>query len=128
MSFFGKYPVSDNMGELEIRVEGLYLAFSYCYNGSAAPSRLVIYRGPKALSLGIPVPDGAFLRLRKKLSLSALRSGGFDGVDFARLVPLAENTEEAEKPAPVSEAAKAASELVSFASGGKRVFIPVRRP
>ena len=119
------------MGELEIREAGLYLAFSYSYTGSAAPSRLVIYRGQKALSLGIPVPDGAFLRLRKKLSLSALRSGGFDGVDFARLVPLSENTEETEKPAPapVSEMkVKEASELVSFASGGKRVFIPVRRP
>ena len=97
MSFSEKYPVSDNMGELKVREDGLFLSFSYTCAKVAEPSRLVICCGENTLSLGIPVPESGVLRLSKRVSLSALRRSGIGRIEKARLVPLSQKPEVSEK-------------------------------
>lgn len=127
MSFSGNYPVSDNMGELAVREESLYLSFSYTCARVIEPSRLVIYCGSRSFSVGVPAPENGCLRLEKRISLSALRSSGFDRIDEARLVPLVNKPETAERREPDPPVSAGKDEYISFVSGGKRVFLPVRR-
>ncbi|MBQ1704017.1 MAG: hypothetical protein IIT84_00055 [Oscillospiraceae bacterium] len=127
MSFSEKYPVSDNMGELKVREDGLFLSFSYTCAKVAEPSRLVICCGENTLSLGIPVPESGVLRLSKRVSLSALRRAGLGRIEKARLVPLSQKPEVSEKQEPIPKESAGGGEFISFASGGKRVYLPVRR-
>ena len=127
MSFSEKYPVSDNMGELKVREDGLFLSFSYTCAKVAEPSRLVICCGENTLSLGIPVPESGVLRLSKRVSLSALRRSGIGRIEKARLVPLSQKPEVSEKQEPIPKESAGGGEFISFTSGGKRVFLPVRR-
>lgn len=127
MSFSEKYPVSDNMGELKVREDGLFLSFSYTCAKVAEPSRLVICCGENTLSLGIPVPESGVLRLSKRVSLSALRRAGLGRIEKARLVPLSQKPEVSEKQEPIPKESAGGSEFISFTSGGKRVYLPVRR-
>lgn len=127
MSFSGNYHVSDNMGELEVREESLYLSFSYTCARVKEPSRLVIYCGSMSFSVGVPAPEDGYLRLEKRISLSVLRSSGFDRIEEARLVPLSQKPDASGKREAIPTAGSGKDEYISFVSGGKRVFLPVRR-
>ena len=63
------------IGVLECREDGLYLDCAAVCT-SRSPVRLILTAEGGELPLGVPVPEGSALRLRRRVSLSSLRPLG----------------------------------------------------
>ena len=75
-------------GTLRVSESGLLTGFDFRSAEAPDVSRLLCLCGGKAVSLGIPVPDGRGISLRRNFTKRALEGLGLSAVDGCRLVPL----------------------------------------
>jgi len=75
-------------GTLRVSESGLLTGFDFRSAEAPDVSRLLCLCGGKAVSLGIPVPDGRGISLRRSFTKRALEGLGLSAVDGCRLVPL----------------------------------------
>ena len=90
-NLIGSYKVTydgTEAGQLEISKNGIYFVFTF--TGSTFFSdilRLVCFCGETPVPIGIPVPDGSRLSLKKQVSKSQLASQGLSTIDKCVLFP-----------------------------------------
>lgn len=69
----------ESRGRVAVERQGLYMLFRYQCDVPAAPSHLVV-RGEKGEAvIGVPVPEGGALRLRRRLSCRSVDVGRWTG-------------------------------------------------
>lgn len=69
----------ESRGRIRIEEQGLYKLFTYCWEGAAAPSRLML-RGDKGeICIGVPIPEGGTMRLRRRMSCRSVDVGNETG-------------------------------------------------
>ena len=105
-NLIGSYKVTyDGMeaGQLEISKNGTYFVFTF--TGSTFFSdilRLVCFCGETPVPIGIPVPDGSRLSLKKQISKSSLSALGLTAIDKCILVPASVKFSAEKKAEPAS--------------------------
>ena len=84
----------EKRGRVAVGEQGLYTEFDYAYPGSAPPSRLMLRGSKGEADIGVPVPEGGEMRLRRRLPRSHLRVG--EEREFC-LVPIGDDGEKKPK-------------------------------
>ena len=107
MGLSGIYDVMNSAGgkcgTLTVSQDGLYTLFDYSFGGTVPPSRLTLISGGNSISLGVPVPAGGAMALRKRMSRSELKRRGISSIDSVYLAGVSENAafpQNTEPPAP----------------------------
>lgn len=107
----GKYPVTSGgtaTGTTTVYETGLFYVFECsCRADSEKPLRLYCYTGSGFALIGVPMPAGGELRLKKKISKSELKHLGIDDISsfiLSETAPVSAGSVTAEK-APAQQAA-----------------------
>ena len=90
MPICGSYKATlggEDMGSLTVTRQGLSYCFEFSGGSHFGVSRLICVGGGAAASVGIPVPRGEGMYLKKTISASSLRSTGLEDIEKCLLVP-----------------------------------------
>ncbi len=120
MELTGEYEVrlkGKPAGRLTVKRQGYRTIFTFKSDMVPEVSRLICAGDGSVVSIGIPVPDGNGMYLKRSFSDDALASMGLERIGSCLLIPadadIAAYTTEKERPDPVPDEAPATAEEVA---------------